>query len=138
MNLKAHIVIDEEVRKQIKAAILEEAKGLARGEVHAAMVAEAERVFRAETQKIFEHRWDFNRVLSDALKGILESRAEEVTEAIAKKIDDLAEKAVNKLVAKKLADKTVFEAEKQHDYVVKIVRAELKKAFSHVRDPEPE
>ena len=133
INLSAKILVDDDTRKQIRDLILDQVRAATRGKIHETVEKEAERVARSEVMKLAQDRWRIDIAFHKVLVQVLQTKLDDITKEIMSVVDGLVEKAADKVVAKKLANKTVFEAEKQHDYVVKIVRAELKKAFSSVK-----
>lgn len=121
MKLTLTALFDEETRKQVREAIFLEAKSIPRGEVATVVHAELKRAAEAAIKGMVTDPWRFRDLMRETLKSVVT----EQWDSLKAQIEKLLEESANKIIAKKLADKTVFEAEKQHVYVAAVVRREL-------------
>lgn len=126
MNFKITALIDAETRKEIRELILSEGRALARELVSATMSDEVKRIVGALNQKAVQNPWQMQGIFRDAISNMIKNQWGEVGERIQQAIDDAAEKKV----AAMLKNKTVWEAESQHEYVRKLIRQELRSMFS--------
>lgn len=125
MKLFLTAILDEDFRKQVQKAILDQARAVARTSIDEAVKAEIVRVAKNIATNAYERERYFKTAMTEAVKELIESH----WDGIKAKVDELIEAAANRVVAQKLKDKTVFEAAKQDEYMRKVVRSELKKIW---------
>lgn len=146
MKLNLSVLFDEEFRKSLREAVLGEAKKLARAEVDLTVKKEVERLSQELSRVVSDQSsYRFRNMMYDVIKSMLtvswnpasnefrkmideavQDRIRTTLEAPIKKVVDAA---VNAAVKEKLKNKTVWEAEKQHDYIKTVVRQVLAEGF---------
>jgi hypothetical protein len=122
MRFNLTALFDDDTRAQIKAAVLAEARNIARSVIDDTIKAEIERLGKALQQRFTAQDWRAQSELKKAVKEVIVGHWDGIRGEIAKAAQD----AVDAEVAKKMKDKTVFEAEKQDAYVRKVVKSELR------------
>jgi hypothetical protein len=122
MQITLRAVFDEENRKQVVDAVLGEARKIARETIDAAIRAEVLRISKVVEER-FTKTQQLSKFITDALQRVLTERWLEIRS----RIDEHVALAADEVVAKKMASKTVWEAESQDAYVRQVVAQELKK-----------
>lgn len=143
MMFTLRALFDEQTRKELRDAVLGEAKTVARNEIDAAIREEVKRIgadigsrlrdatdwrvknmlVEAVQQVLTPSYWQDNKIgvlFEELLQRVLHQRLGKLTEQMVKD-------ATDKAVAEKLRTKTVWEASSQDAYVRKVVRDELRK-----------
>lgn len=143
MMFTLRALFDEQTRKELRDAVLGEAKTVARNEIDAAIRDEVKRIgadigsrlrdatdwrvknmlVEAVQQVLTPAYWRDNQIgvlFEEVLQRVLHQRLGKLTEQMVKD-------ATDKAVAEKLRTKTVWEASSQDAYVRKVVRDELRK-----------
>lgn len=143
MMFTLRALFDEQTRKELRDAVLGEAKTVARNEIDTAIREEVKRIgadigsrlrdatdwrvknmlVEAVQQVLTPSYWQDNKIgvlFEELLQRVLHQRLGKLTEQMVKD-------ATDKAVAEKLRTKTVWEASSQDAYVRKVVRDELRK-----------
>jgi hypothetical protein len=127
MQITLKALFDEETRKQIRDQVLGEARGVARAAIDQTINAEITRVVAALTAG---YRADLNTRLNEAIALSVRGMVTSSWDKVKQSVDEYVEKAAAMIVARKLADKTVWEAKSQDAYIRQTVRSELKTIFN--------
>lgn len=141
--MQFRMILDEESRKSIRELLFGEARGAAREEVRRSFDDEAKRTISNSLEGLLKSTYDLRLAIVEAVRGELKnpwpnnSMGKQFKQLISELINDtykatiekLVAEEVEKVVAAKLANKTVWEAKEQHDYIAGVTRAELKKAL---------
>lgn len=137
MHFKMTAMLDEETRKAIRETLLGEAKGAARSEAQALFHKEMKDTLQRTLSNFTNNSWNMRSMATEALTNIFKDQWTDISKTIRETIKTemtnqmaaIAEVAVEKVVQKKLADKTVWEATKQNDHIRTLAREELQKLF---------
>lgn len=146
MKLNLSVLFDEEFRKGLREAVLGEAKKLARAEVDLTVKKEVERLSQELSRVVSDQSsYRFRNMMYDVIKSMLTVSWNPASEEFRKMIDEavqdriratldapirkVVDAAVNAAVKEKLKNKTVWEAEKQHDYIKTVIKQVLSEGF---------
>jgi hypothetical protein len=133
MKLTLTALFDDETRKQVREEVLGEARKIARSVIDLEVGAEVKRLGQNLQTRILGNDYQAHLRLKEVVKDVITAHWEPTVKPMLEElIKALAEKAVDRLVAKKLADKTVWEASKQELYVRQIARDEMVKAVGRL------
>jgi len=143
MKIHLSAILDKEFRDQVRNTVLEVAKSISREETNATLKAEAERILSA----VVVSSYRLNDLVKEAIVSLLQNHWTEVGQLIQaetrKAVDDrlgsssaigsalkpLINRQLEKAVAQKLRDKTVWEAKEQDAYVRKVAREVFREAL---------
>jgi len=129
--------MDPEDRKQVRNIIGDEAKAMIRSGLDKLMADELQRLSKTLVERLTEKSSHAKQALHNAVAEVLRNQWGEVGRLVESAVVDLmkmrmhevvrkeVEAAAQKVVAQKLKDKTVWEAQKQHEYVRSVVRQML-------------
>lgn len=128
MQLTLKALFDEDTRKQLREVILGQAKSIARSELTEVIRAELEKKIALFLERITsQDRWGssppVSNLLTEAIGRVIQNKWSE----IGSKIDAAMQKAADTVIAEKMKNKTVFEAEQQEMYMRQLIRSELRK-----------
>jgi hypothetical protein len=141
MQITMKALLDDETRKEIREAVLGEARGVARSEVDLTINREVARLAALLSQELsltdpsYRTRSLITEVVRNVLTSGWENLSKQIEAVVVSKMEDALrgpiekaiEKAAERNIAEKLKAMTVWKAEGQDQYVRKVVRSELKK-----------
>jgi hypothetical protein len=147
VKFNLNVLCDEEFRKQIKQAVLNQAKSLARSEVDLTVKAEVSRL----AAKLFQDQpsWLLKSIVLEAVRAIIGSSWGEIGKMVEEKAAEIIRhtvfeevesavrgavvKAVNDEVKKKMKAKTIWDAQGQADFLRAMVREEVARLAANER-----
>lgn len=123
MKFNITALIDEATRKELKEVLLGTVKSLTREIMTETILGEIRRKLdNAQTTDRYYWQNQIERALMEAMKRLLEPRWGE----IGRQIVASAQAAVEKAVADKLANKVIWEAQQQRDFMREIAKEEVR------------
>lgn len=130
MQITIKALFDEETRKQIRDAILGEARGIARSALEGTIGTEIARLVTLMVNDTSGYKRTLNERVQTAVKDSVRDLVSSHWDGIRTTIEKAAETAVDAIVAQKLKDKTVWEAASQDTYIRKVVGEEIRKMLA--------
>jgi hypothetical protein len=128
MKFNITALIDDDTKKSLREVLVGQVKALTRELLNDTIMAE----IRTKLDLAAEHAsssWHWQRHINDALTEVLRKTVESRWSEIGSVIGRGAESAVNKAVADKLANKVVWEAAQQKDFMREIAKEEIREAL---------
>ena len=123
MQITLKALFDDDTRAEIRKFLLGEVRGLARAEAERVFSAEVERSMKAKLADLFTTitgTKQIDRSVGNVFREIFEGR----WDAISRMIQESVDRRVDMAAQQKLKNKTVWEAEKQRDFILEIARQE--------------
>lgn len=121
MKIFITALLEEETRKQIREAILGEARGIARSVLDQTVTVELKRIGATLHDRYAKNDWLMKGMVKEILTEVLNNNWDKIAIKFYERLDVAAEE----VIAKKLKNKTVWEAKHQDEYIRKIVGKEI-------------
>jgi hypothetical protein len=127
VHFSLNAIIDDDTRKQIRKALLEEVKGITRAILDETVTIELKRLVESLQERYVKNDWLLKGLVKEVIGDIVKGHSfGDLQLSIAEAVEAAAQKNINQ----KLANKTVWEASKQETYIREIVVQELRKRLA--------
>lgn len=132
MKFTITALIDDETRKQLRGVLDGMIRSISREALTEQVRYEIREKLNAAQNAMVKNDWSWRNNIFTIMKEMMLAEVKTQWPAIGAMINDAANKFVEEAVLKKLANKTVWEAAQQKDFIREIVRDEIKNSFKQV------
>lgn len=132
MKFNLTAIIDDETRKEFREQLLGMVRGLTREILNETILTEIRLKLDKAQHELAANDWNWKRNIFSVMKEVMIEQTKTEWPTIGRLIHDACVKSADVVVAQKLANKTVWEAAQQKDFIREIVRDEMKNSFKQV------